>query len=552
MKTFYVTIFCVCSLMQVQAQLVEYLNQNNVNVGIGVGGNLFTVFPDTIENPAIDTLTKWQLYESPKDSDIISVFTAALWMTARDANGSIVCSAERYRQGGLLFRDGPIAEDYNAAYDNYYHRVFKVKKQTILNHINAGPPYIPSTIDSSIRFWPGKGNAFVQNSYGVDISRNLAPFADLNNNGIYEPNQGEYPAICGDEAIFFVFNDRRVNDIYRMGVEVRGVAEIFEDVSGTNQVYGKRALNNTVFVSYEIHNMSGRNYGKFRLGIFEDIDLGCYTNDRVGCDSLLGLAFGYNGSAVDADCNGMKGYGNISASQGFKFLNQEMKTFSYYTNGASFNQSDPGSCQQFDNYLNGFWADGVPFTYGGTGHNSGGAFTSFLFSGNPNNPNEWSEVQPSVASQLQAGDRRMAGGSDSMNFADGEIKYFDFAFFSSLDSTATHLSIVDTLKRDAGIIQSFYDNQIKPCKNQIVLSVSKVSEDAAMQLFPNPANDLIVVRSPLSITNVTISDLQGKVHLSLSPNQSEAQINVSALAKGMYIVRGDAKNITTITKLIIH
>lgn len=554
MKTTYITIFSFCVLMlsQAQAQLVEYLNQNNVNVGIGVGSNLFTMFPDSNIVTNQDTSVKWRLYENPKGTGISPVFTAALWMTALDDNGSIVCSAERYRQYEVVFRDGPVADDYTAAYDNYYHRVFKVKKQTILNHIDAGPPYIPTAIDSSIRFWPGKGNAFVQNSYGEDISRNLAPFADLNSNGIYEPNQGEYPAICGDEAIFFVFNDRRKVNAERIGVEVRGMAEVFENLGSSNQSYGKRALNNTVFVSYEIQNMSGRDYNKFRLGMFEDIDLGCYTNDRVGCDSILSLAFGYNNKSPDPDMQGLKGYGNTSAAQGFKFLNQQMRTFSYFTNGASFNQSDPGNCQQFNNYLSGLWADGVYFTYGGTGHNSGGGAASYIFIGNPNNPNDWSELQPSVAAQLQAGDRRMAGGSDSMNFADGETKYFDFAFFSSLDSTATNLSIVDTLKRDAGIIQSFYNSQIQPCKNQIALSVNKVSEDVALQLFPNPAKNVVSVRSQSVIANISISDLQGRVHLSLSPKSGEAQINVSSLAKGMYVMRADFGSNTTVKKLIIE
>ena len=31
-----------------KAQMVEYLNATNVNAGIGIGGNLFTMFPDTL------------------------------------------------------------------------------------------------------------------------------------------------------------------------------------------------------------------------------------------------------------------------------------------------------------------------------------------------------------------------------------------------------------------------------------------------------------------------------------------------------------------------
>ena len=34
-----------------------------------------------------------------------------------------------------------------------------------------------------------------------------------------------------------------------------------------------------------------------------DADVGCATDDYVGCDVQRGLAYAYNGDANDADCN---------------------------------------------------------------------------------------------------------------------------------------------------------------------------------------------------------------------------------------------------------
>src|SRR5690606_10962442 len=127
----------------------------------------------------------------------------------------------------------------------------------------------------------------------VDISESLAPFVDVDQDGIYNPYKGDYPAICGDECIFFVFNDAKgphketgMPALYRLGFEVRGMAYVFYD-STTSQ--SKDVINNTVFVSYEIENKYHLDYSDFYLVLFEDCDLGCYNNDRVGCDTMRNL-----------------------------------------------------------------------------------------------------------------------------------------------------------------------------------------------------------------------------------------------------------------------
>jgi hypothetical protein len=36
----------------------------------------------------------------------------------------------------------------------------------------------------------------------------LLPFADVNNNGIYDPSYGDYPNVLGDEALYLMYNDK--------------------------------------------------------------------------------------------------------------------------------------------------------------------------------------------------------------------------------------------------------------------------------------------------------------------------------------------------------
>ena len=35
----------------------------------------------------------------------------------------------------------------------------------------------------------------------------LAPFVDVDYDGLYNPALGDYPDVMGDQAIFFIFND---------------------------------------------------------------------------------------------------------------------------------------------------------------------------------------------------------------------------------------------------------------------------------------------------------------------------------------------------------
>ncbi len=255
---------------------VEFLNANNVNAGFGVGGNLFSQKDSFAINNGSSDSTHWALLWVPKDMNTRAMYTASLWMSGFDAGQNLHCAAQRYSFIGPEFYDGPLVANYDSAYDSFYKRVFKITRSQIAHHQSLGTVVIPSQIDSAILFWPGKGNPYVAANYGVTISSRLAPFVDMNGDGIYDPKHGDYPDICGEQAVFFVFNDDRgphnqtTGD--KLGVEVRGLAEVFVDY-GSNR-FAKQAINNTVFVNYEVENKSANNYHDFYLGMFEDTDLG--------------------------------------------------------------------------------------------------------------------------------------------------------------------------------------------------------------------------------------------------------------------------------------
>ncbi|MDB5282500.1 MAG: hypothetical protein JWO06_1575 [Bacteroidota bacterium] len=539
------------------AQKVEFLNANNVNAGFGIGGNLFSLL-DTSQahNQADSVHTLWSLLECPKGTNKRTTFTASLWLSALDNGSNLHCAGQRYAQAGHDFYDGPVATNYTSAYDNYYSSVFKVTRSQIIRHLGLGNSIDPSLIDTAILFWPAKGNPFVDTAYGINIASHLAPFIDVDGDQVYNPSHGDVPAICGDEAIFFVFNDDRGPHLEtsgtKLGAEIRGLAEVFTDTaSNSNSPFTlqKRAINNTVFVSYEIENKSANNYQDLYVGLFDETDLGCFNNDRVGCDTSRNLMFVYNtDSLVEADCFNYSGYGTLFAASGIKSLNNQLTSFSYFTDGAPTAQADPLTCTGYRNYLSGFWNDSTPFTFGGNGY-GGSVPTKFMFYGNPLS-NSWNDR----TSGLPPGDRRVTGGFGPQSFPAGATKKFDYAFIASFDTRSHRFIIIDTLKRDADIIQAFYDSTISACRAAVVLPTAsnKLSNDLKLLVYPNPASSVLFVEASDRLTGMELTDMPGQVLITKQLDSKNISLDISHLSKGVYILLLKVGSKTATRKIVIE
>ena len=327
LKTLVAVVVLVAGSVKLSAQTIEYLDANNVVAGIGIGGNLFTTTTPT---------SYWDLFETPAGSGKREIYTAALWITGRDIYGNIHCAANRYFDYGNDFFDGPITSTYTADYDNYYKRVFKVSKTQITSFKVLHFPVTASQVDSAIKYWPAKGNQCVLNDFHVNVDSILAPFVDLNSNGIYEPLLGDYPDVTGDVNIFFVFNDKRSAHTETNGqplnIEIRGLASSYVDYNVPS--YIEAPINNTVFVQYQIQNKGQIAYQNLNLGLFVDPDIGCFQNDFVGCDTNRNMMFAYNGEDIDPDCDPETGYGSTHVALGVQMLSEHMSVFGYFA-GAS-------------------------------------------------------------------------------------------------------------------------------------------------------------------------------------------------------------------------
>ena len=143
-----------------------------------------------------------------------------------------------------------------------------------------------------------------------------APFYDLDNDGVYEPADGETPGVANaDQVIWYVVSDADVGATAALyGCTPIGI-EIQYTLWGYNQPGA--ALGQIVFKNVRILNKGSEDLTEAYISLWSDPDIGDFTNDFVGVDTTLSLMFSYNGVADDGD---YAAYGLAPAAVGYDFF----------------------------------------------------------------------------------------------------------------------------------------------------------------------------------------------------------------------------------------
>ncbi|MDR3338674.1 MAG: T9SS type A sorting domain-containing protein, partial [Candidatus Symbiothrix sp.] len=85
-----------------------------------------------------------------------------------------------------------------------------------------------------------------------------------------------------------------------------------------------------------------------------------------------------------------------------------------------------------------------------------------------------------------------------------------------------------------------------------IVSIGNVSADA-IKIYPNPASDVLTIKSEAPINRIVITDINGRVVFIDKDSQSlgrEREINISSLTKGVYVLKLATKDNETIHKVI--
>ena len=496
--------FVIDRVKLVSIEDTTYLDINNISALMKNNGTLF--FKEMAE------------FEVPKGSGKTSIYSSSIWLGGLDEQDQLHVAAMCFGQQGYDFWPGPISSNTWEA-TGYYNHLWKVSKEEITYHRAhyKDPGYV---MPWRIANWPAHGRT----EYGE--STNLAPFKNMAGNSSYEPHLGDYPLIRGDQAVFFILNDGTSNHTESQGVpfglEVLCMAYAYNSPDS--------ALQNTIFLSYEIRNRSTNHYKDFYFGWFIDYDLGYYGDDYVGCDTLKNLSYVYNGNEIDGDGQSWA-YGENPPAQGAMFLNQKMSSCGYFINDNPL-LHDPHIAPEYYNRLQAKWKDGVSYTYGGMGYDTESTdYTKFCFSGDPVAGTGWTELTPNGPGSIPntPGDRRAIMSTGPFTFSAGETITVDIALPWARSNAKSTLSSLALLGQFAEEIQEYYDNYIVGIKeNKMPLN--------KLWVYPNPSNGQFTVTSEKIIETIEVYDMLGKKVFTDTPKVSTSQIN-TRLPQGLYIYR---------------
>jgi hypothetical protein len=501
------------------SQNFQYLNYNNVKARVTTDGIFFN-----------DKSAGSADYQVPSNQNNSLIYTSTFWFGGLDSDQDLHLSAQKYGTNQDLF-SGPIATDYTTTdyNDKYFEKIWTIQATDINTHLqnyNSLNYVVPSEIEN----WPAHGN--IANGEGS----NLAPFVDVNHNGIYDPINGDYPNIRGDIAMYLIFNDGAGIHTESGGEALEMEFHFMFYAYATNDY-----INNTTFINLKVINRSSNVYTNFKVGQFTDGDLGNYTDDYFGCDSVKNMIYTYNG---DGDDDG--GFGIAPPAIGFKMLNKSMDIAGYFHSDSLGTQNDPDVSTDYWGYMNAEWkSSGIPFTEGGTGY-GGTVNTNYLMSSNPNDINGWSE-QTELS---PPGDRRMFMTSEGTNMLPNDELCYDYAVIYARGNS--NLNSVDSLYQIADQIQNFYNDQTSNTCESVVLSTSKVKGYSQIKLFPNPSDGLFNLEGLTVDSEVYLYTMDGKLLKVIGYNsESNFQFDISGFKSGTYLLKIVNKEVVILKKISI-
>jgi hypothetical protein len=425
-------------------------NVNNVRARLTSGGDVWWDQEDgkyVVPIPA------------PGEPEVSSLFAGAVWIGGRDNAGNLKLAATTYRDGNNLdFYSGPLLDqggitDLEMCLD--WDRFFKVEGVNIDKHIRnfkkavaADEEYECDSIPDDVKYWPGRGNEFFNEKFDFELPDNvqgLGSFHDEDEDGKYEPCDGDYPIIeirgCPDdvypdEMFFWIYNDNGGPHTQSLGSPIQMEVQVQAFAFATND-----EINDMTFQRYKLINRAIDDIRDCYFAMWVDPDLGCYTDDYVGSVPEKDLMFVYNQDKLDGSdgCTCEQGvntycdripilgvdyfrgplaprnfdeFGNPDITpqigeEGDTIIELGMTSLIYYNNvgvGTHPNATtDPNFAAEYYNYLQGLWKDGTAITYGGSGYNLGSTDSiKYVFPDPPSEPNGWSMY----TEQLGFGDRR--------------------------------------------------------------------------------------------------------------------------------------------------
>jgi hypothetical protein len=469
--------------------------------------------------------------EFPKGAGTHISFAGALWMAGYDAVSGLHVAAQTYRQNGNDYWPGPLDSTGTLSYatSQAWAKIWKVNR-TAIDSFNALNIHTTTNTPAPILQWPAKGNPYAAGNGGVplNINKDLAPFVDVNNDGIYNPLQGDYPAIKGDQTLWWLFSDNgpKHNETNGQPLKV--------EVQAMAYAYNREGIiNNVVYYEYTMINKSTLTYTNFRAGLWDDIELGYAYNDYLGFDSSHRMGICYNGTPTDGTSGQAGSFGNMIPTVGVSILESPgdngtnyvpAGSFMYYTNTSNPATGNPAIVAAYNNSLRSSFADGSHLK-----HRFSGADCNYAFDGDPSDSAGWSEC----ASGDLPDDRRFVLASNDFTFTPGGTRKIAFALITTnpMLNNGCPSTNFDSIKIYADTVWAVYKNPL------INLGVTTTMSANTVHIYPNPAHDKLFIDNLIAGSTITVYNMLGQVMNIAVVANNKIQLSIAGLPSGVYMLR---------------
>ncbi len=473
-------------------------------------------------------LAAFAKYEVPKGTGKTPLFASGLWLGGTTAGNNLHLAAVTYRTGtGSDYFTGPL-DTINGTTDSItainYNQIWTMTSSEVeafrTDWNNGGT----LSVSPAILNWPAQGSG--------NFTHNLAPFVDLDGNGVYNPaTGGDYPLIRGDVMVYWIFNDylapHRQTGGTPLQVEVHASAYGFNCPTVNDSL---KIMNFTTFYHYDIINRSNNTYSNFKMGVFMDPDLGNGKDDKIGCLPEQNFGFCYNGDDMDSTGQGNTygahppilstvildgplatpndGQDNNNNGQtdeaGEKCL---MTNFQYFNSFAGSDPitTDPISPVEYYYYLNSKWKDNTSVL------DCNNNPTKFSYPGNPG------ENPPCV--DTISTDVRMVLCSGGISFTPNQSIPLDYAIVYSRNATADYGTpeYFQQAIDDVDDVQNWYKaGYFSDCSSS-TNAINELSNSSnQLRIFPNPTSysSTLEFTSPYTQKGtITVRDIMGRTIL---------------------------------------
>jgi hypothetical protein len=559
----------------------NYATLNTNNVKLVVSANGVIGYHPTFEKGS------WM----PANDSAGTIFAACPWICGTNDQGELLLTSQYFFSDVHSWFYGPLTQNTtaNSAYSESFNYVWNIKQNEINTHVayfeslqnGTTATLFPNgyTIPADFLSWPAHGDV----TLGYDF--NLAPFHDYNGDNLYNPQDGDYPTICGDECLYLIINDIGNSPIPKMGNQVEMWIYAFDTANIP-------AVNNTFFAKFKFTNKSNQTYYNTRISQMNDLDIGNAFNDYSATDVAYGAVYAYTGTASDYSLSGAPSYGDIPTIESMLLLRGPLLDAdlidnanynnvlaealnSYGERGFGFgdgivdnersglagsvnyiNSSNPilgepsGSYPSaYYNLMQGKHIDGSDVLHPTTGNP-----VTYWAPGTSDIYNEMvstSEQFTHSDNGLPPNDMRQLGTTLPFTYEPGESNFLDLAYVFAQAEPGSGTSVETVNVTFMNTVKQFFIEDLADCQVlEMLTAVETLSPSISLSIYPNPASNQlnITVSEALIGENYSIYNSVGQLVLTNKIQSTQTIIDVSNLSQGTYaLVLKGARKLVVVT-----